>query len=314
MSAHVIAIGEPLVEIMRPEDGAPLDQEGVFHGPYPSGAPAIFAVAAARLGMQVGFIGCVGRDAFGRLMQKRLGDEGVDLSQMQVRPDHATGAAFIAYAPDGSREFVFHLRHSAAGALESSWLSPDYFLGVDWLHISGSFLALSEETRSACQFAMDCTLSAGGKISFDPNIRPELMPIQEARDVFAPYLQACHLLLPTESEALALASVADENAAAEILLGDSDRLVVFKRGAAGSSFFSKDGRLEMPGYSVDEVDPTGAGDCFNAGCVLGLSEGWPLEQVARFSNAAGALAVTKQGPMEGAPTPAEVERLINSYE
>jgi len=314
MSARIIVIGEALVEIMRPAGGGPLDHEGIFQGPYPSGAPAIFAVAAARLGMQVGFIGCVGKDAFGRLMQNRLRNEGVDISMLQIRADYATGAAFIAYAPDGNREFVFHLRHSAAGALEADQLSPDDFIGVDWLHISGSFLALSDKTRSACQRALDYTLAAGGKLSFDPNLRSELMPAEEAKIAFAPFLQACHLFLPTAPEALALAGTSDEDSAAKALLMDKGRLVIFKRGAYGCTIYSHNKRVDMPGYTVEEVDPTGAGDCFNAACVLGLAEGWSLERIARFSNAAGALAVTKQGPMEGAPTPAEVEKLINRSE
>jgi len=64
---QVIVVGEALVEIMRPDSSAPLDRPGLFHGPFASGAPAIFAVAAARLGLAVGFAGAVGSDGFGRL-------------------------------------------------------------------------------------------------------------------------------------------------------------------------------------------------------------------------------------------------------
>jgi sugar/nucleoside kinase (ribokinase family) len=64
----------------------------------------------------------------------------------------------------------------------------------------------------------------------------------------------------------------------------------------------------VAGFSVEEIDPTGAGDCFSAAFIAGLESGWPLEKVGSFANAAGALAVTKMGPMEGAPTREEVER------
>ena len=77
-SFQIISIGEILVEIMRPSAGQPLDQPGEFHGPFASGAPAIFAVAAARLGLKTAFIGAVGQDAFGRLMRNRFAAEGVD--------------------------------------------------------------------------------------------------------------------------------------------------------------------------------------------------------------------------------------------
>ena len=110
---QVIAIGEALVEIMRPEKQTPLDQPGLFQGPYASGAPAIFAVAASRMGLTVGFIGSIGRDGFGRLLDGRLREEGVNIDYLQKIPDYTTGIAFIAYAADGSREFIFHLRQSA---------------------------------------------------------------------------------------------------------------------------------------------------------------------------------------------------------
>jgi sugar/nucleoside kinase (ribokinase family) len=63
---------------------------------------------------------------------------------------------------------------------------------------------------------------------------------------------------------------------------------------------------------VEEIDPTGAGDCFSAAFITGLEAGWPHEQVGRFANAAGALAVTQLGPMEGAPTRHEVDKLLST--
>jgi sugar/nucleoside kinase (ribokinase family) len=84
---------------------------------------------------------------------------------------------------------------------------------------------------------------------------------------------------------------------------------VLKRGPAGCSIYQNDQRIDVPGFSVTEVDPTGAGDCFSAAFIAGLESDWPLEQVGRFANAAGALAVTQLGPMEGAPSRSQVESL-----
>ena len=112
---------------MRPSAGQPLDQPGDFRGPFASGAPAIFAVAAARLGLKTGFIGAVGEDAFGRLMRNRFAVEGVDASQLQTPPGFATGAAFVAYDHSGGREFVFHIRHAAAGQLTADRIPAAIF-------------------------------------------------------------------------------------------------------------------------------------------------------------------------------------------
>ena len=310
MRTKFIAIGEALVEIMRPAGGQPLDREGIFEGPYASGAPAIFAVAARRLGAEVTFIGNVGADAFGWLMRRRLEAEGVNTSGLHIAEGYATGVAFIAYAEDGSREFVFHLRHAAAGRMGPDQIDPDWFKSVDWLHISGSTLALNEGCREACWKAVQLTKAAGGRLSFDPNLRPELLPVADARRIFVPFLEAADLLQPTVGEAQALSGLEDEQQAAHFLLKGKERVLVFKRGAAGCSLFTVGGRMDVPGFAVKEVDPTGAGDCFNAGMVLALQAGYLPERAARFACSAGALAVSCQGPMEGAPDWKAVEALL----
>jgi sugar/nucleoside kinase (ribokinase family) len=83
-----------------------------------------------------------------------------------------------------------------------------------------------------------------------------------------------------------------------------------KKGPLGCSIYQAGGRLDVTGFAVDEIDPTGAGDCFSAAFIAGLEVGWPLGVVGRFANAAGALAVTQMGPMEGAPTRDQVDGLI----
>lgn len=303
---QVIAIGEALVEIMRPEKQTPLDQPGLFQGPYASGAPAIFAVAASRMGLTVGFIGSIGRDGFGRLLDGRLREEGVNIDYLQKIPDYTTGIAFIAYAADGSREFIFHLRQSAASELSAGQLSADYFADVSWLHISGSALFLSEANRIAGARALSLTKSAGGKLSLDPNLRPELMAVNQACDVLVPYLEEADLLLPTAEEARAITGIDDDDGAAGALMNDRDRIVAFKRGREGASVFIQDNRFDIPGFAVSEIDPTGAGDCFNAGFIYGLEMGWPVTKAGIFAAATGALAVTQKGPMEGTPTNEQV--------
>jgi sugar/nucleoside kinase (ribokinase family) len=304
---EIITIGEVLVEIMRPAVGQPLDRLGEFLGPYPSGAPAIFAVAAARLGLDTGFIGAVGADAFGRLMQKCFQNAKVDATQLQTPSGYATGAAFVAYAEDGSREFVFYIRQAAAGQIAADQIQPAYFQGVKWLHISGSALFVNENSRLACLRALELTLENGGKVSLDPNLRLELMPLEDSTVVLAPFLEAADLFLPTVREAQLLTGKTDIEQAVQNLALKPGAITVLKRGPEGCSIFQDETKLDIPGFAVEEIDPTGAGDCFSAAFIAGLETGWTLEQVGRFANAAGALAVNKMGPMEGAPTQTQVE-------
>lgn len=300
MPLDVIAIGEALVEIMRPERERPLDRPAPFVGPFPSGAPAIFADAAARLGARTGFIGVVGDDDFGLCLHRRLVEDGLDLTCLRVSDSHTTGCAFVAYFRDGSRRFIFHLRHAAAGTLNPDDVAEEYFRGCRFLHVMGSALALSDSSREACYRAVRLAKAAGARVSLDPNLRPELLGLDRVREVCAPVLQAADVILPSGAEARMLTGAVDDERAARNLARQG-RIVALKRGESGSVVYSGSERFEIRSFPVTEVDPTGAGDCYDAAFLVGLLRGWDLSRVACFANAAGALAVTRMGPMEGAP-------------
>jgi len=299
MDIEILALGEALVEIMRTRVDDPLDRPSEFVGPFPSGAPAIFADAATRLGHRVGFIGAVGDDDFGACLLDRLAADGADVTHCPRLPDYATGVAFVTYFSDGSRRFLYHIAHAAAGQMPA--LNAEYVKQARFLHICGSSLSVSERMRERCYQACEVVKAAGGRISFDPNLRPELLGGEHAlRRICAPVLEAAHLVLPSGSEAQLLTGLSGVEAACRALLHLGPELVALKRGAQGCSIFTRDSVLEVSPFPVDAVDPTGAGDCFDAGFVAGLLEGLTLSEVGRLANACGALGATVQGPMEGA--------------
>ena len=278
-----------------------------------SGAPAIFAVAAARLGQSVAFVGSVGEERFGQFVAKRLAAEGVDTTGLATTSLRTTGMAFVGYDAAGAREFVFHLRGSAADVIQPDAIPQSVFDGVRWLHLSGSSLVLNEAMREACWYAVTQAKTRGGRVSFDPNFRPELMGVAEATRLFEPFLAACDLLLPTVEEARLLTGQESLDGAAAMLRARYGVPVAVKLGAAGCAIYTEADVYRGPAFLVDEIDPTGAGDCFNAACVVGLEQGWPLEFVAQFASAAGALAVTRMGPMEGAATEGEIRQLVEAH-
>lgn len=309
MALEIIALGEALVEIMRTRVDDPLDQALEFVGPFPSGAPAIFADQAARLGHRVGFIGAVGEDDFGTCLLNRLRADGVEVTHCPRVPDRATGVAFVTYFSDGSRRFLYHIAQAAAGQMPSPQAS--YFQGVKFLHICGSSLSVSDRMREACYQACSMTAAAGGRISFDPNLRPELLGGEEAlRRICGPVLEAAYVVLPSGAEAELLAGISGPEQACRALLERGPQVVALKRGARGCAIFTRDEEVEVPAFPVAAVDPTGAGDCFDAGFVAGLLEGLPLEQVGRLANACGALGATVKGPMEGAFRRQKVEEFM----
>ena len=307
MAIEIMALGEALVEVMRTRVDDPLDRPSEFVGPFPSGAPAIFADAAARLGHKVGFIGAVGDDDFGSCLLDRLVADGVDVAHCPRVPDRATGVAFVTYFSDGRRRFLYHIAHAAAGQMPA--LDASYVEQAEFLHICGSSLSVSERMRSSCYEACRLVKEAGGRISFDPNLRPELLGGEEAlRRICAPVLEAAYVVLPSGAEAELLAGVQGAEHACQALLDRGPQVVALKRGAEGCSIFTRDGRVDVPAFKVEAVDPTGAGDCFDAGFVVGLLEDMPLPEVGRLANACGALGATVKGPMEGAfPRPVVAE-------
>lgn len=323
MPLDILTFGEALVEVMRTGIDQPLDRPGPFIGPYPSGAPFIFAVQAARLGANVGAIGAVGDDAFGRCLRDQLLHDGVDTRGLHVLPEYTTGVAFVSYNGDGSREFVFHARHAAAGRLSHDLLDEALFDGLKCLHIMGSTLSLHEDALEMGLRALALAQQHGAKISFDPNLRPQLMPPERAKYVFQPFIEAADVFMPTAVEICLLCDAYHvEWAVGDLLEDHPEKLIIVSQGAEGSTVYHLSDEWEIPevgrmtqvtpirGYIVDEVDPTGAGDCFDAGFLVRWLAGDPLPKAARLANACGALAVTAQGPMAGAKTLAEVQAFM----
>jgi sugar/nucleoside kinase (ribokinase family) len=308
-SPGVISLGTMLVEIMRLSRDEPLGQVGgTFAGPFPSGDPAIYIDAVARLGQAAGYIGVVGQDDFGRCLLDRFARDGVDFSCGKVLPGRPTGVAFVAYAQDGTRRFIFHWRDAAAGQLAPDQLQPEYFKDAQWLHLTGSTLAINESSRAAAYRALE-VLPAGVPVSFDPNIRPEVLTVEEIRALCRPVLDRADVFLPSAGEAM-LFTGARSDADGCRMLAATGKLVVLKQGVQGCRIFEHGSEIEVPGFVVAEIDPTGAGDAFCAGFTVAVLDGMRPPQAGRFANAVGALAVTKQGPMEGVPTKQEALAFI----
>jgi tagatose kinase len=311
MPQRVVALGEVLVEIMRPGPDQPLDMPGSFAGPFVSGAPAIFACACARLGTPAALAGTVGDDPFGRLILRQAAREGLDASHVTIDPRRPTGCAFVAYRSNGQRDFVFHVRDAAAGVVDPSWPPAGLLAAVGWLHVCGSTLALSDDWRTVALRAARLARERGARVSFDPNVRPELLGGGSVAEVCGPMLRLADTVLPSGAEASMLTGELTAEAGCLRLLEFGADLVVLKRGALGATVYTVDSSDDVEAFRVEEVDPTGAGDVFAAALASALLSGMALPAATRFACAAGALAVTRRGPLEGAPTRQQLLALVS---
>ena len=307
--AEIWTMGEMLVEIMRPQAGLPLDQPGPFRGPYPSGAPAIFIDTVARLGHSAGIIGGVAQDDFGRCLLERLRSDGVDVSRVKVYPGRATAVAFVTYFPDGSRKFIYHI--DGTPAVETPFSGPSDGDRPAFFHVMGCSLMTNDRFRIEIFKAVEAFHAAGARISFDPNLRPELLGSRDLMEVIGPVLERSAVVLPGEAELRMLGGRADLAGSAERLFEfPALEMIVLKRGKQGARIYTREAAVETPAYPVEEVDPTGAGDCFDAGFLCGLLEGKPLEECGKMAAAAGALNAAAFGPMEGKISPETIRDLM----
>jgi len=312
MKLDLITMGPLLVEFIRVEQGVPLGESGHFVGPFPSGDTPIFIDAAAKMGTKCGFIGVVGEDEFGRCASDRLLQDGVDVSFVRTTPGKSTAVTFVAYFHDGSRKFLYHVRDAAAGELNPDDIDPAYFEDLKWFHVTGFSLSGSSSTKAAFDKVLDL-LPATTKVSFDPNIRPEQLSIDQIRKLCARAISRADLILPSANEAtMFTGAAADDDGCLQ--WRDMGKTVVRKRGADGCRIYDEGGITDVPTFKVDEVDPTGAGDAFSASLISMLIEGRSIYQAARFASAVGAMSVRRMGPMEGIPTKEEVEKFILEHE
>jgi tagatose kinase len=281
----VLVVGEAITAFMH----YPGDRELLFHGPLPSGAPAIFASAAARLGLRVRLAAAVGDDAFGRQLSDRLAGHGVSTSLLAVDRSRPTATTFVTYHDDGSRDFVFYVEATAAQSVE-----PELLDGLsgrpDWLHVSGSALAFGGATGEAAWRAVERAREWGTPVSLDPNVRKEVLH-GGFRDRFDAVLECAGVVFASQGELEALG-------VSESSVTGRGSVLVRKNGASGAVVTTSSGSTAVAAPQVSEVDPDGAGDIFAAGYVAATLLGHPPEAAARAGCVVAAESVQVRGPME----------------
>lgn len=306
----VVTIGELLVEIMRESVDRGLKEIGTFVGPFPSGAPAIFIDQVKRLGTDAGIIGGVGNDDFGNCILDRLDEDGVNTSKIKKLDYPSTGTAFVSYFSDGSRKFIYHMENSAAGTIGPKDVNENLLRDAEVLHVSGSALAMDKGMRSALKKSLDIAKNSGTTISFDPNVRESLLKNSDVKDVLSLAIDCSDILIPSKEELSSISGTNDEIKGAEKLLEQSS-LVAVKAGGEGCRLYTSEEETSAEAFEVEEIDPTGAGDAFSAGIVIGWLENMNLKDLSVFANAVGAKAVTKMGPMEGLAWRNEIEKMLS---
>ncbi|MGE5549914.1 MAG: carbohydrate kinase family protein [Bacteroidota bacterium] len=262
------------------------------------GSTGIFAGVLGSLGSRVGFVGLIGKDYVGDIVRRRLEAHGVDTAGVIEQPGQQTGLTASLVLGD-DRALVTVL--GTIAGLKGSDIPWDYIKQAGHLHVGSYYLqtglrpALGEVFAQAKKLGLTTSLDTG----WDPAEQwqwPMLAAILPSVDVF----------LPNETEALHLTGKHDAESALTAILEAGAGTVAVKRGGRGSIAGRGADRYIAAPRPAKVLDTTGAGDSFDAGFIHRFVAGDDLAACLEFANACGALAVSRVGGADGAPTEAEV--------
>jgi ribokinase len=300
MTAKIVIVGSFNTDLTSYMERMPRPGETVHGRKFvtgPGGKGSNQAVAAARLGAEVTFVGRIGQDVFAPLALNIWKQEGINTDYVVQDPEHATGVAPIFVDDTGENSIVVVLGANLAIS------KADVDAAVDVIAEADVLLTQLEINYDAVGYAL--------KIAKEKGVSTILNPAP-AGHLPADVVALADYITPNETELEVLSNqpgVSPEKAARS-LLTSPEQTVVMTLGAKGAQYVRQNRSEVVPSFSVNVVDTTGAGDAFNGGLAVALAEGKSLEEAVAFANATAALCVTKPGTAPSMPQREEVEALL----
>ena len=296
MSAGIVVVGSFNMDLTTTMARLPLPGETV-HGKVfstgPGGKGSNQAVAAARLGAEVSFVGRVGADAYGAEALAFLQGEGINTEFVVRDPELATGVAPIWVDDAGENAIV------VAGGANLAVSRADVDAAATLIANADLLVLQLEIPLDTVAYTMHLGRETGVRSILNP---APAVPLDQE------FIARASWLTPNETELATLfgATPADLRP----LVAREQQTLIQTLGSAGARWATKTESGQVPAFDVQVVDTTGAGDAFNGGLAVALAEGLTLEAALRFANAAAALSVTRFGTSPAMPQRAEVEALL----
>lgn len=302
--ARVLVIGSANMDVVTPVRKLPLPGETILVGDVklvPGGKGANAAVAAARMGGDVRFVGCVGDDAFGNQLLSSMKNDGIDTQSVSVTAN-STGTAVILLDQANGQNSI--LVGPGANAEVKAPEDPAWYA---W----GDILLLQLEIPVA-------TVLQAAHRARQQGVRVLLDPAPAASSLPAELLAAVDILVPNETELATLTnrpveSLEQITEAASALIADSGvgELVV-TLGERGSLWVNAETTRLIEAGAADVVDTTAAGDTFAGALAVSLASGLAMPEALVFASAAGSLACTRIGAQSSIPGRQEVQERLRA--
>jgi len=307
---EVFCFGNAVADVLaRPVDhlappGTSQSLQDVVLGPGGNGINT--AISLARLGVAVRVAAAIGDDHFGQFIRERVRAEGIDDAGLVTLSDAKTSTSIVLVESTGERRFL-HLRGVNA-----------YYSGqnLDWEKVAGSRVFHYASAFAIPPFDETC-LESALKRARESGCLTSINVCWDVRGgwlkTLRPALAYTDLIFPNREEGRQLTGESEPTAIAGCLRGLGVKTVIVKLGAGGCYVESPQGSFTSPGFSVQPVDTTGAGDCFAAGFLAAVCRGQTLAFAARYANATGALATLGLGGADSAPTLAQLEDFLRDH-
>lgn len=290
----ILVVSSVNMDLVLQMEHVPVAGQTLFGRDYiyvPGGKGANQAVAAARLGADVTFVGKVGDDAHGAVLATRLEEEGINVDHLKVDPDEQTGLAIILLEEGGENRILVY--PGANMAIEPAQVHQAFERDYDavMLNLEIGDEIVAQVVDLARKRDIPAVLDAGPARAFD-----------------LAQLHGLEILSPNETEATSLTGL-DCNTPEQAALAarrlseiSGARFVVIKMGDQGALLLA-DGETEFLGaHNVKAVDTTAAGDAFTGALTLEYLRTGDIAGSIAYANIAGALAVTKLGAQPSLPT------------
>lgn len=300
---RICVVGSINMDLVIETPQLPVPGQTVLGGSFAThagGKGANQAVAAARAGGQVSFIGAVGDDAFGATLREGLVAEGIDVRHLRTAPDVASGVALIAVDPAGQNTIIV-----ASGA-NATVSAADVEAGADLITGADVLLLQLEVPIPVVAEAVRMASAAGVTVILNPAPGAPLPDDLLAR---------CDYVIPNETEAEILTGLLPTDwesaeAAAARLLARGAGTVVITLGARGALLADRDGVHRQPAFPIVARDTTGAGDTFVGVFAVAIGQGHLATEAMRRAAAAGALACLTPGAQPSIPTAAAIDAFL----